>query len=340
MKKLSFFSVFCYCCLNLLPLPARAANETPAETGAEYAVVRPALQETILTGYTRPRTRMVLSSEENGRCIEVFADIGEPIGANGIFARLDTTFISLDIQRNEADRKRVQAEVAFYNKEVERYRKLLLNETVSQSEYDLLVQKYTSAQQQLNALNIQDRSLREHHKRYTLKGPPGWFVIQRHAEPGEWISSGQAVAELGDFRTLLVPFALSPSEYQWLSAQEKNSLTLTDLNITVQAHIERSDPDFDPETRKINTDLEIIPGSHQLRGGLRAELKLQRPDKSGVLLIRKNAVEERFDEFWVTKSDGTRIQVVNIGNGPENAMRVISPKLQPGDKLIIPAKKQ
>ena len=77
-----------------LPADVMAVNDrNPSETQRQVVVAKPAMREITLTGYTRARYVMDIVSEEAGRCMKVTADVGDRIGANSIFAVLDTTFI-------------------------------------------------------------------------------------------------------------------------------------------------------------------------------------------------------------------------------------------------------
>jgi hypothetical protein len=51
--------------------------------------------------FTRARRSMPIASEISGKVTHIYADIGQPIPENGIFACLDDTFIKLDIASTE-----------------------------------------------------------------------------------------------------------------------------------------------------------------------------------------------------------------------------------------------
>ena len=229
--------------------------------------------------------------------------------------------------------------IAFHAKEVGRFEKLVERETAAQSRLDELQNKLDQAEFQIKTLIVQETELKERRGRHHIKIPQGWSVIQREVEPGEWVAVGKHLGKAGDFRTLLVPFALSPEEYRTL----KNLKEPTELffpsegqnTISLRASLGRVSPAFDPETRKINVELAVTETLSVNRGGLRAELTFDMPDPSGAVLIPAAAVVERYEEFWLTRANGEKLRVLFLGGGPDNTYRVRASELKPGDKFRI-----
>lgn len=314
--------------------PTPSAAEQPARS-TETFVARSAARRATLTGFTRARRTMTLVSEEAGRVDEVLADVGHTLGEDGLFARLDTTFIKLDLAGNRADQQRLRSDLEYNKKEMDRYRELVKTRTAAQSTLDNNVRAHQSALQQLRAKQIEERVLAERLERFSLYGPPGWKVITRYIEPGEWVTKGEKVAELGRYDVLLVPFALTSSEYRALREQgDAVTLKLTDLDTTASAAVERVSPGFDPDTRKINVDLEITQGDFEFRGGLRTELTIDLPDPGGAVLVPKTALVKAYEEYFLLTPDNQRVRVVLLGSGEDGMRRVTGPDVRPGDRFL------
>ena len=314
---------------------ATALPEPPAVSGETF-VAQSAARRSALTGFTRARNSMTLVSEESGRVESVAVDVGDTLGQDGLFARLDTTFIALDLDTNRTDQQRLKSDLEYSRKELERYQTLVKNRTAAQSTLDSNVRAHQSALQQLKAKKVEERVLMERLKRFNLTGPAGWKVVTRYIEPGEWITTGEKVAELGRFDVLLVPFALSAQEYRALKEMgDSVELRLSDLDKTVRARVARVSPGFDEETRKINVDLEITQGDFEFRGGVRTELVIDLPDPGGAVLVPKSALIKAYEEHFLMTPGGERVRVILLGVADNDMRRVSGENVRPGDSYLL-----
>ena len=311
------------------------AQQPDPSKGKSLVAAIPAVRQVTLTGFTRARHVMDVKSEEPGRCEKVTADVGDIIGKDGIFAKLDMTYIVLAVKKNQTDQKRLKNLIAFRRKEVRRHQQLLARRSVAQATLDELQNQLDQAQFELDTLRVEESTLKEKQQRHIVKIPSGWKVIDRFIEPGEWVPAGKTIARAGDFRSLLVPFSLSPDELHALRHLRGNiSLRFPKQGkegLLIKGSVERISPAFDPQTRKIEIDLLVDGGLPEMRGGLRAEMTLSVPDPSGDVLLPRSAIEQRYEEYWVTRSDGEKIRVSKLGKGPGDTIRVRSQKIRPGD---------
>ena len=196
---------------------------TPLFAEESLVIAEAAYRQEVLSGFTRERTRLVLSAETGGRVDKVTGDVGDETQAETPFACLDTTFVDLELAANRQERAALQVDLTYYRKEVKRIRQLLAQKSSSESQLDAALRNLDKTRVQLKALEITGQTLSEKRTRHCVNTPGGWRVIHRHVEPGEWINAGQPVVEIGDYRRLLVPFALSVEEYQACSGRESNS---------------------------------------------------------------------------------------------------------------------
>lgn len=304
-----------------------------AETVTAEAAARPV----VLTGFTRARAAMDLVAEEAGRVTRVSADVGDAIGADGEFARVDATFIELDLEDNRARRARLASRIAYDAKEAARYRDLVRRETAAQATLDGLEQTLDSDRHELAALEVARRVLEERLARTRVPAPKGWLVMARDVEPGQWVAAGQVLGRAGDFSTLLAPFALTPEQYEILRSMGPSiPVMLMDRGRAARAAVYRVEPGFDPETRKIKVEL-ALPGGGDLRGGLRVRLELPMPAQPGTVLLPAGAVVERYEENWVTREGGERVRVVVLGEDG-GLLRVSGQGLRPGDAFLVDGK--
>jgi RND family efflux transporter MFP subunit len=327
------------CCLLALLVAASGGSSARADPGARLATAKPAFREVTLSGFTRARARLRLVAETPGRVEAVYADIGDRIPEEGIFARIDDTFIRLELEEIRVEQERLRSQIQYDRREVERYKGLVSERNASASQLDSLEQTLRDNGHALRALGVKERILAERLKRTRVRAPAGWQVNARSVEPGQWVGEGESVGEASDFSRLLVPFALAPEQHAALTALSNAiRLELPDLGKAAAAVVYRTNPDFDPETRKIGVELELLGELEPRRGGLRAVLSLPLPERSGAVMLPAAAVERSYEEHWVTREDGERIRVAVLGrtegtNPP--LVRIASPRITAGDRFRL-----
>ena len=318
----------------LLPILVLAGFTVTAQEGGHVVTAESAFEETTLTGFTRARARMQLTTEVAGRCKDVYADVGD-VPPSGVFAQLDTTFTALDLEQNQRRQDRARNNLAYLNKELKRFDDLLQKRTISQSAFDELEQRRDQARLELAELETGSKILKERAERHSLKVPKGWRIISRLVEPGQWVNTGTVVAEAGDYRKLYIPFALEERAWRHLKAAGAEiTLSLPDYGVTVNADMERTSPAFDETTRKVKLELAVSEGMPDLRGGIRVEWRLRLGARPGEVLVPEHCLERRYDAWWLTREDGERMEVRLISQDTGGKSRVIGDGLKPGDRLI------
>jgi RND family efflux transporter MFP subunit len=293
-----------------------------------------------LSAFTRAHTRLVLSAESAGRIVKVNGDVGDHVIENEPFACLDDTYLDLGISNNRAERKTLKVDIKYFDKEVNRFNKLLKKNSSTKSQLDTAQRNLDKSRAQLDSLTVAGEILKEKKQRLCVKPPVGWKIIKRYVEPGTWVNTGMPVVEVGNYSSLVAPFALSMTEYQALRKNLKSGIKvkLPELNAELPAKLVRVSPAFDEKSRKIHLELELKQGLTVNRGGLRVNLDLDIPMHTGAVLIPEIALQQRYEQYWLKRIDGGEVSVVYLGraNNPEQKLvRVVSPEIKPGDKFLV-----
>lgn len=297
----------------------------------------PSFRQVKINGFTRARHDMVLSTEVSGKVAQLFADIGDTIPSDLKVACLDDTFVKIDIKTTRNLIVQHQIDIDYFQKQVDRYQKLLNKNSVAISQLDdferqLGLSKAAKRQQQ-----IQYERLKEKSQRHCILGSPDWRVMERYVELGQWIDVGTPVIKLGDYTQLSVPISISEQELISLSKESSKNLTvwLPDFNRRVPADIEYISPTFDEKTRKTLVNLLLKKDLPEHRGGLQVQLKLNIPDKTNTYLISEKAIQKRFEQIWVVRKNDQSIKVDLLGNAENGRVHIASPEIKPGDQFQI-----
>ncbi len=308
----------------------------PVFAEGEWVSLQPSVRKMTISGFTRARSTMQISTEVAGKIEQVYADVGDVIPAEGKFACLDDTFVKIDIESAQNDIAQHGIDIGFFKKQVFRHQKLVETKSAAISLLDELKKDLGNSQRALESDRLRKQRLREQLRRHCLYVPLGWQVMERYVEPGQWIDVGTEVAKVGDYAQLLVPFALSTQELIALKDIENNLMVhLSDFDMEVPATIELISPAFDEQSHKIRVDLELEKDLPVKRGGLRVELSLQLPDKFSAFLIPKQALDERFEEVWLQRKDGKGIRVTLLDYQSDGLARITSPEIKKGDQFKV-----
>ena len=313
----------------------------------ETLVVNRAQREVRLSGYTRAFTTVTLSAEVSGKIVERNYDIGQVVGKAPFFV-IDTTFIDFQIESTRQQLKQLQvtmqmkrSRMAFLKKEYDRIRELYQRNSTAGSKRDLAEEEYTQSQLEMDATAVQMAQaktslaeLEERRRRHWIHAPSGWRVTGRLAEAGEIVSINAPLASVGDYRTLVVPLALSADEFASLQLSGSPFDVLLEGD-PVKASILRVDPQFDEKTRKINLELAVHGYTGDHRGGLRLTLSLNVSGEG--LQVPKTAVIKRYENPRVKiKATGEEVAIEILGETNDHLTIGENRKLLPGIELAAP----
>lgn len=304
---------------------------------AEDVVTEPAFRTVTLSGFTRARQSLSLSFDLAGRVVSVNADIGDTLAEGQAYACLDTTFIALERAENRSLRRRTEANIRFFSKQVERLKRLAAANNSAQSQLDDSQRELQTSRADLARQRTQDKTLAERERRHCVKPPSGWVLTERMVEPGQWARSGEPIGTAKNFNTLLIPLSVSTEELTALRSQASWPIYLPEIRQRTSAHIERMSPAFDPNTRKIALDLAITGIDGFSRGGLLAELNIELPE-AGVVQIDQRAVVRRYEEEFLLRTDGSRLPISVLGTAAsKDKLLVSAPGLSAGQPFRLPA---
>lgn len=298
-----------------LPLPGMTQD---------ILVVEQAEKKITLSGFTRAIRTMTLSSEVSGKIMQIHYRVGEEAGEKP-YLEIDPTFIDLQIESNtrqlgrlEANLKQAESRVAFLTKDFARINALYKNDSIPEREHDTMLEELNQARLALKAiaqermsLEISLKDLKERRLRYTVSAPNQWTVVEKIAEEGEIVGPQSPLARLADFRTMVVPLAVSAEELSLIRALPETFDALVD-ETPVRASLSYANPEFNERTRKHGIEILITDYEGNHRGGLRFSLDLSLPTAG--LAVPKAAVISTYENPRVTLAEtGETVAILILG---------------------------
>ncbi len=344
-KFLSNFSAVTLIMALLLPLSWFNAASSAEISEKNTFRVENATKEITLTGYTRSKTIMMISSEVSGRIVSVNYDVGDFIAEKPVI-EVDPTFIDFQIQGLrqslrlvENELKKADKRVKYHDKEFVRIDTLYKQERATEVQRDAAEQEsiqaklaYDSAVIEKNKLEISLNELLERKRRHEVFAPSGWNMVGKMVETGEQVVQGSPLARVADFRTLVVPLSVSGEELDAIHHLNSEFSAYLEQK-PIRAAIRWVNPEFDEKTRKLAIELLITQYSGENRGGLRFTLPLKLPTQ-GVQIPKKCVIDRYENPRVALKSSGELINVMVLGESDGYLFIAEDPRLLPGTELL------
>lgn len=303
-----------------------------AAQSSDTIVLKLHSREIVLSGFTRAYSELTIASEVSGRCESMFVDKGDVVMSPGIIAKFDNTFVLLELEKNKIVRDQATRQLELENRTVERYTRLIEKQSAAITTLEEASLRADINRLTLESLKNEERRLQELNNRHTLYGQVGWQVVERLVEAGEFVSPGQSIVRLGDFRKLLVSIFLTYDELRLLENKEKVDLYFVELNTEISGQVYRISPEFDEVSKKIAVDLLVdrvsSEFSAELRSGMYVQLKMNKRE-SDIFVAPYQALVSRYDSYWLVTPEKKMMKVVLLGTSRNGQEAIIS-----GDKLV------
>ncbi|MCA9418961.1 MAG: efflux RND transporter periplasmic adaptor subunit, partial [Candidatus Omnitrophica bacterium] len=163
-----------------------------------------------LTGSLRAVSRAGVAALEAGQVLEVMVQEGDKVSKGEILAKLDDRRLKAQIEEKEASLAvaqatvlQHQAELARAKQDFARSQKLWKDSVVTDQDFDHAQADVAVAEAMVNAaekgihqIESEIDLLRVRFEDLTIKAPFDGQVVERQAEPGEWIEQGKGVATI------------------------------------------------------------------------------------------------------------------------------------------------
>jgi RND family efflux transporter MFP subunit len=186
----------------LLPALLAACNseEAPAPEIRPVRVVTIEQQsggETVsLTGTVQAQTEVNLAFRIDGRMIERTVNVGDPVKAGQVIARLDPQNETNALRSARAEVAAAQGQLVEARNNYERQRDLLARGFTTRVRYDEVTRIYRTAQSQLDSAQAR-LNIAEDRLGYTeLVADAAGTVTARGAEPGEVVQAGRMIVQV------------------------------------------------------------------------------------------------------------------------------------------------
>jgi RND family efflux transporter MFP subunit len=144
---------------------------------------------TAANGYVVARKRAALSTEIQGRVVEMCVEEGDLVKQGELIARLDTSQLDTNLARTKAELRQAEAAAEFAKKDFDRLSKLDVPGDITPSRYDEALAARDEADARVDAITaaVAEIEVRIHNS--SIFAPFAGIIVEKNAEVGEVVSA-------------------------------------------------------------------------------------------------------------------------------------------------------
>lgn len=249
-----------------------------------------------------------LAAQQTGRLEAVDAQLGERVQKGAILARVDAAQLRRQIDEAvaqvnaaRADEKRVAAEIAAAQVELERGERLVAERLIASQELDARKARTAvlAAESQAVAARAEQSAaraalLREQLREASLRAPFDGAVAARHLDPGALVQPGTPVLRLVKSGPLRVRFRVPERDLSRVRVGQAIAVaTQATGGHRYAGEVTRLSPEISAQDRMLAVEGVLREEPELLRTGMHAEVLLTVQALSGVTVIPPAAIVER-----------------------------------------------
>ncbi len=317
-KKNIFISFIIFTLFPTMVMTAYGTDDKNA-TATPITITKVKSQAILVTeesiGRVEARFAPMVSAEETGLIVDIFAETGQYVMAGDELAQIDNQAYVIAEDVRKAEVQRLESLIANQEKTVERYQNLLAKKSIPQDRMDAADVQLASLKDQLDAAKsgLAD-SRRRKGKTQSIAPVSGW-IEKRFVTTGDFVNMGKPLFKITSDEKLriVLPFPESIA-----SKLEKGQKVLLDTPVTPDIPIESTITKIRPSVNTGNRAVEIIadidnPG--KWRPGASVNGTVVIGTKPDAIMIPDTSVVRRpaGEVVYVIENNTAKEQVVTTG---------------------------
>jgi membrane fusion protein, multidrug efflux system len=342
-------------------LARQTASLAEPTVSVMHPQVAPATQEVLLPGDVEAFRQTPIYARASGYLKKWTVDIGGQVKAGQLLAEIDAPEVDDQLRQASADQKQAQANEQLADVTAQRYKDLLVSNSVSRQDADAKSADAQAKQALLEAANSNVARLQKLQAYEKVYAPFDGTITARNVDVGALIEAGSAggpareLFDLAQTRTLRV-YVDVPQDYsrQAMAASARASLTLSQFpGRKFAGEIVRNARAINPVTRTLrlevdvpNADGALLPGSY---AQVHLELRADQPRFSlpvNTLLFRPQGVQVAtvdstgavdLKTITIGRDFGSRVEVASGLAGDEAVILNPSDAIAQGAKVRVAA---
>jgi RND family efflux transporter MFP subunit len=273
-----------------------------------------------------------VAPEISGR-LDWLADVGDHVEAGAPIARISDDALRIQLRIDDADIERLDANVEYVRRQVDRFVELANSNSTAASEVDRLTMELRMLEQERAAAAARrDQTLRELNL-VNVGAPFAGLIVERNSEVGEFASVGEPILRMVNTANLEV-VARAPIEV----ARHTNPGDVVNLRseaASIKAPVRALIPSSDVRSRGVEVRVELPVGSWIV--GEPVRIALDAVAEPARIAVPRDALVLRDGQVHVFRllADATAQQIpVRVGSGVGDLVSVEG-DLGVGDQVVV-----
>jgi len=247
------------------------------------------------------------------------------------FVRKDQVLVRLDLREVGAKREQAKADLAFWEAEYQRIKKLFSEKAVSQFDWDNAQRQYAAAQ----SMAAQAEAMYSYGE---IRAPFAGWIAERTVDPGTMVNPGTKLLRLVDLHQIRVQVKVAEADLEHLAVGNEVNVRFSSLG-EAQANrrgkVTTVFPQLDPMTRTATVEIILDNPNALVRPDMYAVVDLILERHQEALIVPRRCLVEVGGKPTVFVTDGVSATARTVQTGIADGDRLeILSGVQPGEMVI------
>ena len=302
-------------------------------------------------GYVVARTKASVSAKIAGRLEFLGVTEGSVVSEGDVMARIESADYEARLRAASAEVKRVEAELAQAERDLERAASLRQREVYSDLEYENAQTQVDVSLAQLNAARAQESVARVNLENTRVRAPFNGTVLRKDAEVGEFVAPSSAgggltrtaIVTMADLATLEVEVDVNEAYIAQIESDQPSRITLDAYpDTSFSGRVRQVVPTADREKATVQVKVSILDKDPRILPEMGAKVNFVRDEDSPVAAAPRRVYVP--SEAVVQTADGAQVWIVteskvsprNVDTGGERGNKIeIRRGLNGGESVVL-----
>ena len=234
-------------------------------------------------------------------------EMGHSASAGDLLVSLDDTLAKMDLQEKELNLEAAKAELANAKRRYEEAVELG-DANFPRSERENRETTYRMAEIAVSRMATMVQTQAEIVERHRIIAPFDGIVVEKQAEVGEWVQTGNPVLRFVDASNLRLDIQVPEKQLTLISQSKTVNVEIPAVaGSSFEAYIEARSPQVDPQTRTFQVRIHLDNPSKLAKPGMSAEAVFQPNSDEPILFISRDAILRTANGevvVWVAERNG------------------------------------